>query len=297
MFDLRSARYFVAVAEELHFGRAAERLRMSQPPLSQAIRQLERDVGVLLFERTNRRVALTVAGEAFLVECRDLLRHAEIVVETPRLAAAGYRVQLTVGAVASAFTWPLPQALEILRTQAPHITVRIEEIDTHEAVDDLLTHRVDVALARLGSNRPGIDTQVLLEDEFVALLPPAHPLSNSNAPLELSLLTDDPWIWLPREISPDYHDDMTAVCRASGFSPRPRHWVRSIASQKALVGSGVGVTIIPRSSVSTLPSEVTARMLSQVSRAVLLSVSTRRAASSPERIFAQAVADAITADP
>ncbi|GAA1061461.1 LysR family transcriptional regulator [Agromyces bracchium] len=295
MFDLRSARYFVAVAEELHFSRAAERLMMSQPPLSQAIRQLEQDVGAVLLERTNRRVALTPAGEAFLVECRALLLHADAVAETPRLVARGSRAVVTIGCVASVMTWPLPQTLALLRERAPHIAVRIRELDTDQARDDLLRGRIDIALSRIASEQAGISTRTLLRDEFCVLLPATHPLADEGGPLDLARLVDDDWVWLPREISRDYHDDMTSVCRAGGISPRARHWVRSIASQIALVGCGVGVTVIPRVSAVDLPRDVRMRQIRDPAEAVVLAASTRSAPEPAERLVVDLIAQVVAA--
>ena len=289
MFDLRSARYFVAVAEELHFGRAAERLRMSQPPLSQAIRQLERDVGAKLFDRTNRRVALTAAGDAFLSECRSLLQHADAVAETPRLAASGVIGRITIGSVASALQWPLPKALAEFRAREPQVIVRIHEIDTDEAALGLLDGRIDVALARLATSHPGTATRILLRDTFCALLPAEHPLSDSTGPIDLADLADDAWIWLAREISPDYHDEMAAACRTSGFSPRVRHWARSIASQIALVECGAGVTIIPRTALGSVRGEQHARAISAPSQTVVLAATTRVQPSAKELLLMECI--------
>lgn len=275
MFDLRSARYFVAVAEELHFGRAAAKLQMSQPPLSQAIRQLELDVGAQLFIRTNRRVAMTSAGEAFLPECRQLLAHAAAVAETPQLAASGIRARVTIGAVASALTALLPSALGLIRHRAPHIAISIHEIDTHEAVRSLQHGRIDIALARLSSPRSGILSTPVVEDEFCVLLPADHPLASTNNALALSQLANDPWVWLERDVSPDYHDDMSAACRAAGFSPPATHVARSIASQVGLVRCGVGVTIVPANSAAHLPRGVAAVPLQNAARTITLAVSTR----------------------
>lgn len=278
MFDLRSARYFIAVAEELHFGRAADRLRMSQPPLSQAIKQLEREVGIRLLDRTNRSVALTAAGAAFLEACRSLLLHADAVAEVPRLAARGVRTRVTVGTVASALSWPLPQALAGLREAAPELTVRIQELDTDEVVGRLADGSIDVALARLATSRPGVRTEVLLRDQFCVLLPGSHPMAAPDTtaePIELGVLADEPWVWLAREVSVDYHDEMAAACRAAGFSPRVHHWARSIATQIAIVQCGAGVTIIPHASAAHLPETVCIRSVRDAARTVTLSVSTR----------------------
>lgn len=293
MFDLRTARYFVAVAEELHFGRAAVRLQMSQPPLSQAIMRLEREVGATLLERTNRRVALTAAGRAFLDDCRSLLAHAENVAETPRLVAAGARARVSVGSVASALMWPLPQALELLRDRAPHIAVRVQEIDTHEAIPGLLEGHLDLALARMASSAPGVVTAVLLRDGFVALIPAAHVLAEEASAIDLADLADEHWIWLPREISPDYHDAMSTACRAAGFSPRVHHWAHSIASQIALVHCGAGVTIIPSSAALSLPPTIAQRVVDGTAQAVVLATTTRIAREPAEDLLLQCIEEVV----
>jgi len=293
MFDLRMAKYFVAVAEELHFGRAAERLQMSQPPLSQAIRHLERAVGTQLFARTNRHVALTPAGLAFLPECRELLRRAEVVARTPRLAARGVRAQVTVGAVASAFIRPLPAALAELRRDAPHLDVTVREIDTHEVVSGLRHGRFDLALARVAASTTGVRTRTLVDDGFHVLLPGGHPLGGETTEIDLGRLSEDPWVWIEREVSPDYHDDMGAACRAAGFSPAAAHTARSIASQIALVRCGVGVTIIPSTMADGLPPDVTARPAGGSTKTVTLAISTRTDPGVAEALVESAVVDAV----
>lgn len=275
MFDLRSLRYFVAVAEELHFGRAAARLHMSQPPLSHSIRLLEAEVGVELFRRTNRKIALTPAGDAFLKACRALLLHAAEVAEVPRLIESGATASITIGAVASALAWPLPDALQLLRKEIPFISVRIVEIDTDEAIEQLRSGAIDLAVARLASSHSGMLTNVLLREEFCALVPSTHALADRIEPVHLLDLAEDDWVWIAREVSPDYHDEMAAACRAAGFSPRVQHWARSISSQIAIVECGEGVSIIPRSAAGSLPPNVRKIHLQDAGRAVSLATSTR----------------------
>ena len=293
MFDLRAARYFLAVAEELHFGRAAERLQMSQPPLSQAIRALEADVGTPLFTRTNRHVALTPAGAAFVPECRRLLTQAAAATETPRLAAAGMRARVVIGAVASAMVSPLPAALKHLSRRAPHIDVRIEEIDTHEAVEKLHRGEIDLALARLSANRIGVTSTVLIRDTFTLLLPETHPQAHTPGPLDLSAFANDSWIWLDRRVAPDYHDDMSAACRAVGFTPTPTHIARSIASQIALVDCGVGITIIPSSISPAAPRAVHPKALAHEPEAIALTIATRNTLHTSEQLVQRILQDAI----
>lgn len=281
MFDLRSARYFVVVAEELHFGRAAERLHMSQPPLSQAIRKLEREVGALLFERSSRKVALTPAGEAFLAACRPLLEQAADVADVPRRTAAGHHARVSVGAVASALGWPLPQALAQFRTQRPDVAVTIHEIDTDEVVGRLSEGSIDVALARLAASRATIRTHVLLREEFVVIAPATHPLATATTPLTLLELADEPWVWITRDVSPDYHDEMAAAFRLSGVTPRRHHTARSIASQIAIVASGTGVSLVPVSQARDLPPSLVARPVQSPATTVTLAVTTREHPSPP----------------
>lgn len=285
MFDLRTARYFVAVAEELHFGRAAERLQMSQPPLSQAIQQLERDVGATLLERTNRTVTLTPAGGAFLPECRRLIEHAHTVAEIPRLVAQGFVRQLSIGAVASALHWPIPQAIDMLRERAAELTICIHEIDTDEVIRSLSDGTLDIAVARLGASRTGIRTQVILREHFVLIAPSSHAIAQSDGPVNLTTLADEQWVAIAREVSPDYHDEMTAAFRAAGFSPHRHHTARSIASQIAIVAAGAGISIVPESATRGLPRSVAARRTTSPTRTVALAMSTRQSPDRHEILF------------
>lgn len=245
MIEVRQARYFIAVAEELHFGRAAVRLQMSQPALSQAIKHLERQLGCELLHRTQRSVALHPVGVVFLDQCRALVRQAESAATATRQAAAGRGGRLSIGAVTSAFAWPLPQAIDRYHAAAPDTEIRAQEIDSHEAATGLLDHTLDVAVVRQTAAARGTIATPLFTDRFVAALPTDHPAAGTSEPLDLVALAGDTWIWLNRQISPDYHDAMAALCRTAGFSPIPAHWARSVTSQIAMVDCGLGVTIVP----------------------------------------------------
>ncbi|MBT1631573.1 LysR family transcriptional regulator [Curtobacterium flaccumfaciens] len=248
MVELRQVRYFIAVAEELHFGRAAERLQMSQPPLSQAIMRLEQEVGARLFERTKRVVSLTSAGAAFLNPCRELIRRADAVSALPGMVADGLIGSLRFGAVASAFEWPLPAVFDALRKQHPNIGISAEEIDSREAVLALRDGRLDVALVRLGTVPAGLRAVHLSEDRFFIAAPVEHALASAAGPVRLADLADEDWVWLPREVSPEYHDAMAAACHDAGFSANAAHWARSIASQLKIVECGLGIALVPESS-------------------------------------------------
>ncbi|MFI0446328.1 LysR substrate-binding domain-containing protein [Actinomadura sp. 6N118] len=254
MVEIRQARYFVAVAEELHFGRAAKRLQMSQPPLSQAIKQLEQQLGCELLHRTQRSVALSPAGAVFLDHCRALIRHAEEAEAAARQAATGRGGRLSLGAVASAFSWPLPLVLERFHEALPDVEIRTQEIDTHEAAVGLLDRSLDWAIVRQTAPVRGTTATLLFADRFVAALPLHHPAADATGPLGLADLAGGPWVWLHRHISPDYHDAMATMCRAAGFSPVPAHWARSVISQIAMVECGLGVTIVPAAASASRPA-------------------------------------------
>jgi DNA-binding transcriptional LysR family regulator len=244
MVDVREARYFIAVAEELHFGRAAERLHMSQPPLSQAIKALEHRLGTSLLHRTTREVSLTTAGAVLLDACRALVGASEAADAAVRQAADGQAGELRIGAVTSAFSDPLPRVLELFQAAHPRVDVRVREVDTHVAVQSLRRREIDVALARQLATPPGCERVTLRREPFV-LAVPASWAPAADEPWDLAATAELRWIWLPRSISPDYHDQVVACCRAAGFAPDARHIARSINSQLAMVASGLGVALVP----------------------------------------------------
>jgi DNA-binding transcriptional LysR family regulator len=245
MLEVREARYFVAVAEELHFGRAAERLHMSQPPLSQAIKSIERRLDTQLLVRSTRAAALTAAGEVFLRHCRGLVNAAQEAEEAARQAAEGQLGLLRIGAVTSAFFDPLPGMLTAFRSAHPRVEVVLQELDTQDALRALAEHAVDVALVRLLAAPPGFQRRILVDEEFVVAAPRSWQLG--DPPMDLESAASLPWIWLPRQVSPDYHDKVVECCRDNGFSPIVSNTARSIVSQLAMVSCGIGVAMVPES--------------------------------------------------
>lgn len=244
--EVRQARYFIAVAEELHFGRAAQRLHMSQPPLSQSILALEHDLGVQLLRRTSRQVTLTKAGEVFLTHCRQLVRDAERARTAVEHARDGVSGRLVVAAVASAFSDVLPTALRQYRTVRPDVQLRLLEVDTETGARGVQDRSIDVALVRRATGGPGYRAVPLHHDHFVAALPLEHPRAEpAGEPLDLRDLAAEPWVWIAREISPGYHDEVVAACRRAGFSPHAGHEATTIATQLAMVSCGIGVAIVP----------------------------------------------------
>lgn len=253
MIEVRQARYFVAVAEELHFGRAAARLAMSQPPLSQAIRQLERQLGVELLVRSSRSVKLTETGRLFLTECRSLILAAERAGDAALGAAAGRQGRLRIAAVASAFTTVLPEIFERLRRARPQVDLRIREIDTQHAVDALARREIDIAVVRQSSDGAQYDSLPLRQDRFVLAAPSGYVTVGPSESVDLADYSDVEWVWLPRDISPGYHDEMVMACRRAGFSPEGTHFANSIRSQLAIVACGTGIALVPHSSAQAAP--------------------------------------------
>jgi DNA-binding transcriptional LysR family regulator len=244
MIEVRQARYFVAVAEELHFGRAAERLRMSQPPLSQAIQQLERQIEAQLLERTSRTVSLTEAGSVLLRHCYTLLAAAERAQTATAQAQSGRLGTLTLGAVTSAFADPLPAVLGRFRTDRPHVELRAHEVGTREGAQAVLDMKLDIAVIRYSGADPRLGAQVLRRDHLVAALP-SNRKHSTGGTVALSALGDEPWVWIPRAVSPGYHDELVTACRQAGFSPQVHHHATSISAQLAMVACGLGVALVP----------------------------------------------------
>jgi DNA-binding transcriptional LysR family regulator len=228
---------------------------MSQPPLSQAIKALEQRLGVTLLHRTTRVVTLTPAGSVFLDACRALIRAAEAADAAARQAADGQAGMLRIGAVTSAFSDLLPPALELFRATHPRVDVRVEEIDTHVAVQAVRRRDLDVALVRQLATPPDCKRLTLRREPFV-LAVPASWATATDGPTDLASTAELPWVWLPRHISPDYHDQVVACCRAAGFAPDARHSARSITSQLAMVACCLGVALVPESAASAPPDAV-----------------------------------------
>ena len=282
MIEVRQARYFLAVAETLHFGRAAEQLTMSQPPLSQAILQLERQLDVTLFDRSGRQVTLTETGRAFAAECRTLLAAAQHAQEVATQAAAGLVGTLRIGVVTSALSEPLLSTLAAFRHARPRVDLQITEVDTPAGQQALLQHEIDIAVIRPSTPVRGLRIQPWRHDEFVIALPPSHPLAaDAPNPVHLARFAGEPWVWLRREASPDYHDQLMATCRRAGFSPGIRHLANSIFTQLAMTTSGLGVTLVPNVSVRQIQPTVPYRPLADRADIVELSLVSRGGAQEP----------------
>src|SRR5262245_6800771 len=219
MPELRQLRYFIAVAEELNFSRAARRLRMAQPPLSVAIRQLEQEIGATLFVRSSREVRLTEAGEAFLVGARRTVAEAEAAVAAAARAAAG-----EVGALQLGYSWSarfevLPVLGRLMSERSPDVAFSAEELWNARMPDALRSGAIDVAVALCPESAGELSYAPIRREGIVALLAAEHPLASRSC-VELGALADATFLIFPRELAPRFYDFEVGLCRAAGFEPR-----------------------------------------------------------------------------
>ena len=245
--ELRHLRYFVAVAEELHFGRAAEKLHISQPPLSMQIRALEDELGVVLLNRTQRHVSLTQAGNAMLHEARQILSQVEQAVQTTRRAGRGEIGELAIGFISIADYNVLPVILREFRHAYPLVNLALKESTTDAQIDDLINGRIDVGLLLPPINEPALESVAVLREPLIAALPQQHPLARKPGAIALAGLADAPFILFPRHRAPGLYDDVLSFCRGAGFSPRIGQEAIQMQTIISLVSAGLGVALIPES--------------------------------------------------
>lgn len=267
MIEVREARYFIAVAEELNFGRAADRLQMSQPPLSSAVKAMEKRLGVLLLNRTTRHVVLTAAGTVFLDRCRRIVAAAEDATSATRLAADGQLGELRIGAVTTAFARVLPEALAAHSISHPGVEISVREVDTNFGSELLQRREIDIAVVRHGPARPWLRHVTLTNEPFVLAAPAAWELP-LKLRTDLAEAADLPWVWIPRSGTPDYHDQVASCCRAAGFTPHARHTAQSISSQLTMVAAGLGVALVPESSAARQDGIQTVRVRTELTIAM-----------------------------
>ena len=242
--ELRLLHYFVTLAEELHFGRAAQRLCISQPPLSVAIKQLEQELDAQLFERSSKGVRLTAAGAHLLVKARQLLTLSHQAAQETRDVARGTVGHLRLGFVGSSLYRGLPQALERMQQTHPQVRVDMLEANSAEQILGLQQMRLDVALVHSIQPPEGIASQLIVEEPFVVCLPERHPLC-AGASIDLADLQGDRLILFSTLVSPTYHQRIYEMCLAHGFAPEVRHEVRHWLSVISLVSLGQGVALVP----------------------------------------------------
>ncbi|WP_035957870.1 LysR substrate-binding domain-containing protein [Bryobacter aggregatus] len=242
--ELRHLRYFVAVAEELHFGRAALRLHLAQPPLSQQIRKLESILGHPLFVRTSRAVRLTSAGEVFLERARRTLRNVEEDIEETRIVSRGQVGFLRVGFIGSSMLTPLPAMLGLYRREFPMVQMQLSESYTSDMTQRLLKGVIDAAILRDSDPQEGMRTEKLLSEPFVAVLPLQHRLASRKS-LSAADLREEPFVFFPPNAGRIAYQKPISLCEAHGFRPRIVQEAPQWLTVLRLVGAELGVTIAP----------------------------------------------------
>lgn len=243
--ELRHLKYFVAVAEELHFGKAAARVHVAQPPLSRQIRQLEEELGIELFKRTKRSVELTDAGRVFLKEVYNVLESLERGISKTRLASRGEAGWLSIGSIGSANYVVLPPILREFRRVYPEVELILHSLESTEQNQMLLEKRVDISFARFSKPGKGLVFETVYREELVAALPPGHPLARRKA-INLADLKNEPFILFPT--LPSAHAEFTLQSFADqGLSPKIIQTVKEMYIALGLVAAGIGVTLVPSS--------------------------------------------------
>ncbi|KQQ33553.1 LysR family transcriptional regulator [Duganella sp. Leaf126] len=288
--ELRQLRYFVAVAEELHFGRAALRLHMTQPPLSQAIQALEELLGAAVFERNRRGVALTPAGSALLPEARRLLAQAQELPQLVQRAAAGEVGRLTLAFVSSADYSVLPPFLRAYRAAYPQVQITLQEATSDLQLDDLLHQRIDAGLLippLPDRARADLDYLPVLREPLVLAVPSGLPALKKRGKLALTTLLPAqelpalPLIIFPRAISPALYDAILSVFHDAGVTPAIGQQAIQMQTIVGLVSAGMGMALVPQSVSNLMRPGVEYRALAATTPLVETGLAWRRDNASP----------------
>ena len=263
--DFKGIRTFVALAEHLHFGQAAEHLRVAQPHVSRRIKQLEEELDAVLFYRNKRNVKLTEAGHVFLVEAKKLLKDADVAKERTRESARGRRGNLTISMISSAMLGALPAIFGEFHRLYPDVSLSFNEMSSLALLDALSRGDADVGFMHPPIRTLGAYEHVALEREpLMAVLPDTHRLARRNR-LSLLELVSEPWVMFPRENGATIYDLIISLCQKAGFSPRIVQEAGSVPARLGLVAAGFGVHLVhktwetmPYPGIAYIPVEPTA---------------------------------------
>jgi DNA-binding transcriptional LysR family regulator len=244
--ELRQLRYFLGVAECMHFTRAAELLNVSQPALSQQIRLLEEEVGVRLLERTNRRVQLTPAGIAFRARVQAILEGAVEAASEARSIESGEGGCIIVGYVTTAAMVVLPKILNPFCTRFPGIVVELRELDPGAQLEALLQSRIDAGFTSVSTSLPAMECRLLTREKLIVALPQHHPIAGHRT-VDLKHLSEERILLPPRHALSGVHEGIINACQKAGFVPKHVQSIRLAEIAVRLVASGFGIALIPQS--------------------------------------------------
>ena len=267
--ELRHLRYFVAVAEELHFGRAAQRLQIAQPPLSQQIRKLEHELRATLFDRTKRRVELTGAGRLFLERARVILESADRAVTEAQRMARGELGQIRIGIMSAAMLDIFPRVFRKFAESWPDVEIQLLQRSSQEQLGMLVDGTLDLSFADLGAGQSqfrasgvALEVRPVTHERLVVALPPEHRLAARRA-IALRDLAAEPWIMLPRQPRTGFYDQIVGLCQLAGFSPRIVRESEQLPTVLTLVASGFGVALVPDCLLRVWEGDVAFRPLAE----------------------------------
>jgi DNA-binding transcriptional LysR family regulator len=248
IMELRHLRYFAAVAEERHFGRAAHRLGIGQPPLSQQIQALERELGAQLFRRVPRNIELTAAGKVLFEDARGILARADQAVRDVERAGRGELGNLSVGFTSASFFSPcVPSSIRAFHETYPTVSLTLRETDSVSLSQDLADGKIDLAFIRPPASEPDrLTLTVVFEEDMLVVLPARHALA-ALAAVPLRALANEPFVLYPRHLGPSVVDAIFASCRGAGFAPRIVQEAPQVSSTINLVAAGLGVSMVPAS--------------------------------------------------
>lgn len=263
MFALSRLTCFIAVAEELHFGRAAERLHMTQPPLSRQIQQLEHELGVQLVDRTSRTVTLTAAGIAFLPDARRIVRLAESAELTVRRVPTGDLGTVAMGFTGASAHAVLPLLLRTASEILPDVEIVLREMVSSAQLESLAGGELDLGLIRPTATRPGITTRPLHHEPLVAALPADHTLAQRDR-LDVEDFDNQPFVMYSPVDARYFNELLVSTFTAAGVAPRYVQYVTQVHTMLVLVRSGLGLALVPESAMTMQPAAVEFRPVSTV---------------------------------
>jgi len=255
MFELAQLRCFTTVATELNFRRAAERLNMTQPPLSRQIQLLEHSLGVELFTRSTRSVALTAAGRAFFIEAQNLLERAHQAAASARRFAAGDIGSVSISFVGSAVYEFLPRVIAEARLNQPQVKISLSEMNTHQQHEALRTRRIDLGVVRQPLLQAGYENECLVREPFVLAIPRQHPLATVDQ-VGVRDLDGAPFLMYSHAAYPPFNELLTGMFRSAGVAPEYVQWLGSSLTILALVNAGMGLALVPRCATNVVFKDV-----------------------------------------
>ncbi|PLT35437.1 LysR substrate-binding domain-containing protein [Bacillus sp. V5-8f] len=279
--ELRYLKYFIAVAEELHFGKAAKRLHMAQPPLSIQIKNLEKELGVPLFNRNKRNVELTIAGTLFLEEARKLLLQLEHAQNIARWAHRGETGKLVMAFIGSS-NYDIIPIMKGYRKRFPKVEITLLQMYTPVQLEELEKGTIDIGIMRPPSTNTSLNCETIRRERWVAALPEGHPLLDLGEPLPLIFLKEMPIILYPRNlVGPRFYDAIMKLCYDAGFSPNIVYEAPEMQTAIALAASEIGIALVPYSTQFLYSKGVEYRMLDDPTPSAETIVAWRKKETSP----------------